>query len=169
MKSARTRLVVSRGGDFKGEREIEIPLPLDSSLVTFCLHRKRGPHRSPAQRVRWGEEEQGSDVTDTHTWVSGTQWTLRRRRPAAKHPQPSSSPQADFIPLTSAPPTFHVKHSAPQNKSPPAPKRRRGTGRGGKLNWDVGEYEWSTGSPGRCRCGGTGHPPPPTASNPGFW
>ena len=48
-------MVVSRRGDFKGEREIEIPLPFDSSkvncpegaregglghLVTFCLHRK---------------------------------------------------------------------------------------------------------------------------------
>ena len=55
MQSARTRLVVLRRGDFKGEREIEIPLPFDSSkvncpegaregglghLVTFCLHRK---------------------------------------------------------------------------------------------------------------------------------
>ena len=47
-------LVVSRRGDFKGEREIEIPLPFDSSLVTFCLHRKslaRGRnHPHPARR-----------------------------------------------------------------------------------------------------------------------
>ena len=33
-------LVVLRREDFKGEREIEIPLPFDSSLVTFCLYRK---------------------------------------------------------------------------------------------------------------------------------
>ena len=29
-----------RRGDFKGGREIEIPPTFDSSLVTFCLHRK---------------------------------------------------------------------------------------------------------------------------------
>ena len=40
MKSARTRLVVSRRGDFKGGREIEIPTTFDGSLVTFCPHRK---------------------------------------------------------------------------------------------------------------------------------
>ena len=40
MKSARTRLVVSRGWDFKGEREIEIPLPFDGALVTFGPDRK---------------------------------------------------------------------------------------------------------------------------------
>ena len=39
MQSARTRLVVLKGWDFN-QREIEIPLPLDSSLVTFCLNRK---------------------------------------------------------------------------------------------------------------------------------
>ena len=33
-------MVVSRRGDFKGEREIEIPLPFDGSLVTFCPYRK---------------------------------------------------------------------------------------------------------------------------------
>ena len=39
MQSARTRLVVSRGWGFN-QGEIEIPLPLDGSLVTFCPHRK---------------------------------------------------------------------------------------------------------------------------------
>ena len=33
-------LVVSRRGDFKGGREIEIPPTFDGSLVTFCPHRK---------------------------------------------------------------------------------------------------------------------------------
>ena len=31
-------------------------------------------------RVRWGEETQGSDVTDAHTWVFGAKRTLCRRR-----------------------------------------------------------------------------------------
>ena len=55
-----------------------------------------GPRRSPAKRVRWGEadspyqgemsrrdrgdrEEQGSGMTDAHTWASGIERTLRRR------------------------------------------------------------------------------------------
>ncbi len=40
-----------------------------------------GPHRSPAKRVRWGEEEQGSAMTDAHAWASGIKRTLRRRCP----------------------------------------------------------------------------------------
>ena len=40
----------------------------------------RGPRQSPAKRVWWGEEEQGSDMTDAHTWASGIERTLRRRR-----------------------------------------------------------------------------------------
>ena len=40
----------------------------------------RGPHQSPAKRVWWGEEEQGSDMTDAHAWASGIERTLRRRR-----------------------------------------------------------------------------------------
>ena len=35
LELARTRLAVLRRGDFKGEREIEIPLPFDGSLVNF--------------------------------------------------------------------------------------------------------------------------------------
>ena len=40
----------------------------------------RGPRQSPAKRVWWGEEEQGSDMTDAHAWASGIERTLRRRR-----------------------------------------------------------------------------------------
>ena len=41
----------------------------------------RGPRQSPAKRVWWGEEEQGSDMTDAHEWASGIKRTLRRRGP----------------------------------------------------------------------------------------
>ena len=68
----------------------------------------RGPHRSPAKRVRWGEadspyqgemsrrdrgdrEEQGSDMTDAHTWASGIKRTLRRRARRLKMPIPQES------------------------------------------------------------------------------
>ena len=40
-----------------------------------------GPRQSPAKRVWWGEEEQGSGMMDAHTWASGIERTLRRRRP----------------------------------------------------------------------------------------
>ena len=48
-----------------------------------------GPRRSPAKRVRWGEEEQGSGMTDAHTWASGIKRTLRRRCPPYKTSHPS--------------------------------------------------------------------------------
>ena len=40
----------------------------------------RSPRQSPAKRIWWGEEEQGSDMTDAHAWASGIERTLRRRR-----------------------------------------------------------------------------------------
>ena len=110
----------------KRGRVLEIPPTFDGSLVTFCPHRKWGPRRSPAQRVRWGEEEQGSVVTDTHTWVSGIQRTLRRRRPGAKHSLSSgliqtSSPNRDHL----LAPVIFTSRNCPTASLSPTTRTRR--------------------------------------------
>ena len=51
----------------------------------------RGPRQSPAKRVWWGEEEQGSGMTDAHTWASGIKRTLRRRCPPDESAQENRS------------------------------------------------------------------------------
>ena len=73
----------------RGSRAVAGHLPDDCRTKQVGKHQavyvrtahNRGPRQSPAKRVWWGEEEQGSDMTDAHEWASGIKRTLRRRGP----------------------------------------------------------------------------------------
>ena len=104
----------------------------------------RGPHRSPAKRVRWGEEGQGSAMGNARRAFPVERTLPRRWRTSGLHDRISLSHSTDLIPHAGTCPVvegFICSPSSCSCISPPSPgvgcPKEMGSGGGSRMKYEL--------------------------------